>query len=78
MAVTFTFDSMAEMADFIEAKAKSVRSRVSRASTQSQRVMQAEAHAYEQSASIIRNAVIEDAERNARLAEAAEDRALDI
>lgn len=59
-AVKFQFDTMAEMADFIEAKAKSIRSRVERASNNQKHVMRAEAHAYEQSAMIIRSASIEE------------------
>ncbi len=58
MAVTFTFTNMDELADFIEEKAKSIRSRVGNARPQSQHVMRAEAHAYEQSAMIIRSAKI--------------------
>jgi hypothetical protein len=56
--MTFTFTSMAQMADYLESKAKSIRSRVPNASARSQDVMRSEAHAYEQSAFIIRNAVI--------------------
>lgn len=63
--MTYTFgsktfaESLEQMADYFESKAKSIRSRVPNASRNSQHVMRAEAHAYEQCAMIARNAKIE-------------------
>lgn len=59
MTVTFTFASMEELADHLEEKAKSIRSRVGAARPHSQHIMRAEAHAYEQSAMMVRNSKIE-------------------
>lgn len=57
--ITYTFATMAELADWIEAKGKDIRARVPSASSEaSKRTMRAEAHAYEQSAMIIRNSNI--------------------
>jgi hypothetical protein len=60
--VKFEFASKDELADHLEEKAKSIRSRVPNASRNSQHVMRAEAHAYEQSAMMIRNSVFADVE----------------
>ena len=48
------FPHMAALADYVEAEAKSIRSRVSRASAASQRIMSSEAAAYERCAALIR------------------------
>ena len=48
------FPHMAALADYVEAEAKSIRSRVSRASAASQRIMSSEAAAYERCAKLIR------------------------
>jgi hypothetical protein len=61
VTVTWKFESLDQMANFFERKGQEVRKRVPRASTQSQHVMRAEAHAYEQCAMIVRNAVVEAA-----------------
>jgi hypothetical protein len=55
----FKFTSREQMADYLLAQAVAIRSRVAAASANSKHVMRAEAHAYEQSAFIVRNAVIE-------------------
>jgi hypothetical protein len=54
----YKFTSMEQMAAFLEERAKDIRSRVAAARPQTQHVMRAEAHAYEQSAFIIRSAEI--------------------
>lgn len=51
----FEFESKEALATHLEETAKAIRSRVPTASRNSQHVMRAEAHAYEQSAMIIRN-----------------------
>lgn len=48
------FPNMSAVADHIEAEAASIRSRVSRASAASQRIMSSEAAAYERCAKLIR------------------------
>jgi hypothetical protein len=70
------FPHMAALADYVEAEAASIRSRVGRASTSSQRIMSSEAAAYERCATLIRgnlgnNAPVELREQlQASLAEA--------
>lgn len=60
MSVKWKFDSMEHMASYFEYKAKSIRSRVPNANSEaSKRTMRAEAHAYEQCAMIVRDAIIE-------------------
>jgi hypothetical protein len=49
------FPHMAAVADFIEAEAASIRSRVGGASPASQRIMSSEAAAYERCAALIRS-----------------------
>lgn len=56
--ITWTFESLDQMGAYFERKAQDIRSRVPAASTPSKNVMRAEAHAYEQAASIVRNSVI--------------------
>jgi hypothetical protein len=55
----FHFESTEQAAAYLEEKAKSIRSRVERATRNSQHTMRAEAHAYEQSAMILRNSNLE-------------------
>ncbi len=59
MTIQWKFESMGQIADHFAEKARSIRSRVPNASRNSQHVMRAEAHAYEQCAMIVRDAVIE-------------------
>lgn len=54
----FHFNSLTELADHFAEKAKGIRSRVPNATRHSQNVMRAEAHAYEQAAMLVRDAVI--------------------
>lgn len=59
--VTYTFATQSELADYIEGHGKDIRQRVPNATSEaSKRTMRAEAHAYEQSAMIIRNSRILD------------------
>lgn len=51
----FIFTDLKAMADSFENTGKEIRKRIPSATSQSQRVMRAEAHAYEQCAFIIRN-----------------------
>lgn len=53
--MNFKFDSAEQAAAYLEETARRIRSRVPNASKPSQSIMRAEAHAYEQSAMIIRN-----------------------
>lgn len=55
MSVTFTFVDQQQMAAYFSETARRIRSRVPSASKQSQAVMRAEAHAYEQAAMIAGN-----------------------
>lgn len=48
------FPHMSALADYVEQEAASIRSRVSRASVASQRIMSSEAAAYERCAALIR------------------------
>lgn len=59
MAVTWKFTSLDQMGAFFDRKAQDIRGRVPNASPQSKRIMQAEAHAYEQAAMIAHNSIIE-------------------
>jgi len=61
MAVTWKFESLEQMAAFFERTGQEIRNRVPKASKQSQSIMRAEAHAYEQCAMVARNAVIDPA-----------------
>ncbi len=56
--MTYTFETMEQMAAYFAEKARGIRSRVPNASPTSKRIMQAEAHAYEQCADIVANAKI--------------------
>lgn len=56
--VTYHFDSLADMAELFAENGRKIRARVPNASPQSKRIMQAEAHAWEQAASYVRGAVI--------------------
>ncbi len=54
----FMFNSLEQMAEHFAAKARSIRSRIDSASPQAKRIMQSEAHAYEQAAFVVSNAKI--------------------
>lgn len=58
MTERWTFESMEALALYFDREARAIRGRVASASSSSQHVMRAEAHAYEQAAMIVRNSQI--------------------
>lgn len=57
--ITYTVSSLSELSELFAKKAATIRQRVPSASPTSKRIMQAEAHAYEQAASIIGATIID-------------------
>jgi hypothetical protein len=56
--VTYHFDSVADMAELFAENARKIRDRLKDTTPQNKRVMQAEAHVWEQAASYVRGAKI--------------------